>query len=201
MTIFDQRIRNLTLLLTIFFVSIGLVGCAHPISIMPTQAIHSDDTITKNLSVAYVLSDEMKNQEVITNGGGGDKISYKPYNDLEKTIRDSLRAVYKDVVLIKSTAEAAKIQENSVSLIFHPEIKTSSGSSSILTWPPTEFKIDFSCPVTNAAGDLIDDLKVVGTGNAEFSEFKSNFGLAGARAADDLGKKLYAELLSNQKLK
>jgi hypothetical protein len=55
----------------------------------------------------------------------------------------------------------------------------------MLTWPPTYFGIDLVCTVHDADGTLIDTKRVVGKGNAEFSEFKSDFGLTGKRAMED----------------
>ena len=49
-------------------------------------------------------------REVITPGGGGDKVSYFPYRDLEKSIRDALRAVYSDVFVVKAASDAEAIK-------------------------------------------------------------------------------------------
>jgi hypothetical protein len=175
-------------------------GCAHQIAITPEV---TPKRVTDNLSakkVAYLMTDEQRNVKVTTAGGGGDKVSYYPYRDLEKSIRDALSAVYSDVQVINVDTDIDKMKSENLSYLFKPTIKTSSDSDSIFTWPPTSFTIDLKCIVLNENSKPVTDLTVTGTGNAEFSEFKMNFGLAGSRAANDLSEKLKVEILKNKNL-
>jgi len=177
-----------------------LAGCAHPISINPTHTPDRPQSNLKPKKVAYVLSDTERNTQVTTPGGGGDKVSYYAYKDSEKAIRDALRAVYQDVVVIKSATDSEAIRDNAVELIYTPVITTASSSDSAFTWPPTFFRVELSCNVTDTKGNLIKTLKVDGNGYAEFSEFKTNLGLAGSRATSDLSEKLKIEILNNPAL-
>lgn len=147
------------------------------------------------------MTDELRNRSVITSGGGGDKVSYYPYRDLEKSIRDGLRAVYEEVTVISSAEEAKADPAKNIAVVFTPEISTSSNSDSILTWPPTQFFINLECTATDVEGKQLTKFRVSSNGVAQFSEFKSDFGLAGRRAATDLGNKLVQELTSNPALK
>ncbi|WP_228276347.1 hypothetical protein [Dechloromonas sp. H13] len=178
-----------------------LVGCAHPIVIGPTQtpARYAESLINKN--VAYVLSESERSKEVTTDGGGGDSVSYFPYRDLEKGIRDALRAVYADVYVIRSTKDTTAIKSGNISYIFIPEISTSSSSPSIFTWPPTKFTIEISCNVFDADGNLLTQVHAKGSGEAEFSEFVPEFGLAGRRAANDLSENFKRAVSADQKLR
>lgn len=177
-----------------------LGACAHPIVISPLEThLRSDATLSLK-KVAYVMTDADRNKQVTTEGGGGDKVNYFPYRDLEKAIRGSLRAVYSDVFVIKSPSDSGAIQGNDISFIFAPEISTSSSSQSMFTWPPTQFTIDFSCNVTDPVGNMISRIRVIGNGAAEFSEFTSDFGLAGRRAASELSEKLKQEISANPRL-
>lgn len=110
--------------------------------------------------VAYAMTDADRAKQVITEGGGGDRVSYYPYRDLEKAIRESLRSVYADVVVIRSAADA-----------------------------------------NDATGQEVTRVLVAGSGDAEFSEFKSNFSLAASRAGTDLASKLSADIRANEKLR
>lgn len=186
-------------LILVFAALLG--ACAHPIVISPLETSNHSDTSVSPKKAAYVMTDADRNKEVITEGGGGDKVSYFPYRDLEKSIRDALHAEYSDVLVIKSAADMDAIRENGISFIFIPEITTSSHSSSIFTWPPTQFTIDLSCSVNDPAGNTITRIKAVGKGSAEFSEFKADFGLAGRRAASDLSEKLRQEIKADQRLR
>lgn len=180
---------------------VALVGCAHPIAITPTTQIEKPQTPYSKKNVAYVMTNADREKLVTTDGGGGDKVSYYPYKDLEKAIRDALRLVYADVVVVQSQNNVDALRAQNVSYVFTPEITTTSDSPSYFTWPPTKFRIEMNSNVTDSQGDIITRLRVVGSGTAEFSEFKDNFGLAGSRAADDLSAKLVDEIKSNPKLK
>lgn len=192
--------RNLKAILVIAFCS-AIVGCAHPISIsqLDDHQGYVGNKIPK--TVAYVINDEQKKTEVITAGGGGDKISYYPYRDLELTIRSVLGSVYQNVYALNSVEDKTTINENSIQLIYIPEITTTSSSESIFTWPPTDFTIDMSCSVIDANGNSVSTLNASGNGKAEFSEFKSEFGLAAKRASSSLNDKLTATILAQDELK
>lgn len=182
-------------------IAVVLIGCAHPIVIGPTQtpARYSESLINKN--VAYVMSESDRSKEVTTDGGGGDSVRYFPYRDLEKGIRDALRAVYADVYVIRSAKDSSAIKSGNISYIFIPEISTSSSSSSIFTWPPTKFNIEMSCDVTDADGNLVSRIQAKGAGAAEFSEFIPEFGLAGRRAANDLSENFKQAVSADQKIR
>lgn len=178
-----------------------LAGCAHPIAV---SAEKTPERVESNLiqkKVAYTMSDAERSKQVTTEGGGGDRVSYYPYRDLEKAIRDALRAVYSEVIVLRSAADAKALSESGAALVFSPEIVTTSGSSSPFTWPPTRFTTEISCKVTDASGTEVTRFLVKGSGNAEFSEFVKNFGLAASRAGTDAAEKLTAEVKGNEKLR
>ena len=188
--------------LTLIFALAALLGaCAHPIVISPLDSAARANTSPSSKKVAYVMTDADRNKQVTTEGGGGDKINYYPYRDLEKAIRDALHLMYSDVFVIKSPSDSAAIQGNDISFVFAPEISTSSSSQSIITWPPTQFTIDLSCNVTDGVGNMISRIRVVGNGTAEFSEFKGDFGLAGRRAASELSEKFKQEIKATPRLR
>jgi hypothetical protein len=188
-------------LIVILSLTAFLGACAHPIVISPLETSARGDISTSSKKVAYVMTDADRSKQVTTEGGGGDKVSYFPYRDLEKAIRDALRAMYADVFVIKSPSDLSAIKGNDISFVFAPEIFTSSNSQSMFTWPPTQFTIDLSCNVTDPVGNMISRIRVVGNGAAEFSEFKADFGLAGRRAASELSEKLKQEVSANSRLR
>jgi len=177
-----------------------LSACAHAIAINPLETPARAEPTPSTKKVAYVMSDADRGSEVTTLGGGGDKVKYFAYRDLEKSIRDALRAVYSDVVAVKSGTDRAAVSATGADLVFVPSITTTSGSESMFTWPPTQFSIDFACKVTDATGAPVSSLKILGSGTAEFSEFKHDMGLAGRRAASDLSRKLREAVLADPKL-
>ncbi|QHE78403.1 hypothetical protein F9Z44_12125 [Hydrogenophaga sp. PBL-H3] len=147
------------------------------------------------------MTDAERGKEVITAGGGGDKVSYFPYRDLEKSIRDALRAVYADVFVVKSASDREAIASYGVSYVFSPSITTTTESPSLFTWPPTKFGIELACDVSDAEGKALTTVKAQGNGTAEFTEFKSDFGLAGRRAAAQLSEQLKQQVQANAQLR
>ena len=106
-------------LVAVLAVAAALVGCAHPISMTAETAPERVESRLIPTKVAYALSDTERGKQVITPGGGGDKVSYYPYRDLEKSIRDALRAVYQDVVVVKSATDAEGIKAAGADIVVH----------------------------------------------------------------------------------
>jgi hypothetical protein len=178
-----------------------LTACAHPIGIGPVDTPARNDSGLNPKKVAYVMTDADRAKEVITPGGGGDRVSYFPYRDLEKSIRDALRAVYADVFVVKSATDAEAIKTFGASYVFTPEITTTSSSPSPFTWPPTKFGIDLVCKVTDPEGKPLTLVRAQGNGAAEFNEFMKDFGLSGRRAATQVSEQLKQEVLANPQLR
>ena len=178
-----------------------LAACAHPISIIPESTPPRIEAQLIQKRAAYVMSDADRAREVTSPGGGGDRVSYYPHRDLEKAMRDALRAVYQDVVIIGSHTDASEVRRSGADLIFIPEVKTTSSSPSPLTWPPTRFTSEISCVVTDANGKELTRVRAIGEGNAEFDEFNKNFSLAANRAGTDVAAKLVKQILDNETLR
>jgi len=202
---FNRTVSNLMpwqSIVLCFVVAIILSGCAHPITINPpsiSQRLENNPIST--IIAGYVLTDADRSKQITTEGGGGDKVTYFPYKDLEKGFRDVLKSLYSDVVLVSSPSDFEAFRRDGVSIVFVPEIYTSSNSNSAFTWPPTQFSIDLSSTVTDATGNMLARVRASGQGIATFSEFKGDFGLAGRRAAQDAFKKLSSEIQANPRLK
>jgi hypothetical protein len=175
-----------------------MTGCAHPVSVTASDfskiKASSDTKIQKSVGF-YIAADDF-NREVTTPGGGGDKVSYKPYKDLEPAIYKSLSEVFTSV----SKLDSLKAPEN-INLVIVPKITSTSYSESILTWPPTLFTVDLTCKVTDKAGAEITEVKAQGTGRAEFSEFKSDTSLSAKRAAQEAMVNLVKALENSPKLR
>ena len=93
-------------------VSFFLSACAHTIAISPISTPARIDANLIQKKVAYVMTDVDRSKQITTAGGGGDKVTYLPYRDLEKVIRDALRSVYSDVLVIKSNTDSEAIKSN-----------------------------------------------------------------------------------------
>lgn len=181
----------------LFSLSVCLVlfGCAHPISMNPDLArIEAAGLKVVDMQVGYHISDASKAVEVTTPGGGGDKVRYFPYRDLEPGFYKALGEVFKGVTKIRNPKDTAELQASGISMLIVPEISTSSSSPSLMTWPPTQFTLTLTCSISDASGRPVRKLTVVGDGRAEFDEFKSNFSLSAVRAANDALAKLMAAL-------
>lgn len=183
-------------------VSVVMVtGCAHPISMAPDLGTVPAASAKINKTAGYVLSAEDMAKEVETPGGGGDKVKYFPYKDLDAGLYKSFSQVFTNVVKLKGVNDAEGIASQGVSLVIAPSITTDSSSSSAFTWPPTKFTVNLTCTVVDAKGAPVTVITSTGEGAAEFSEFKSNFSLSAKRASEDALKKLVKALSESEALR
>ena len=155
-----------------------------------------------NKKVGYFISGEDMAKEVTTPGGGGDKVKYSPYKELEPALKKTLESVFDSATAVPSLQDKAFLSANSISFVFVPTIETNSSSDSAFTWPPTHFEVSIEAKAYNADGGMIWHSKPVkGVGDATFSEFKHDFSLSAKRASLDAMNKLKAELGATQALK
>ena len=179
-----------------------LTACAHPISMSPDLSRLEPAALpAKRGTVGLFISPEDKARQVTTPGGGGDKVAYYPYRDLESGIFKMLGNVYERVILVLSPKDVEALARDGVSIVARPQIITQSSSESVLTWPPTLFQVQLSCTLTDIGGTKIAETFVTGTGNAEFSEFKSDFSLAAKRASEDALKRTQSAIIAEKALK
>ena len=173
--------------------SIGVLwlgGCAHPLTLNANLAAIGG-TVEKKIDkrVGLLISDADRQIQVTTPGGGGDKVSYFPYRDLEPALYFALSESFTSVARIASLSDP-KVAAERLQYIVKPSIQTTSFSDSVLTWPPTVFTIELTAKVNDTAGTPVTELRVMGEGRASFDEFKGQFALSANRAADDAVKKL-----------
>lgn len=177
-------------------------GCAHPMIIKPEMeslsAAPNGGRIQKNVGL-YIPAPN-REKEVTTPGGGGDKVTYRPYADLEPGLYKVLGDVFEDVTVLQAPNDES-VAKHSLAYIIEPEISTTSSSSGVLTWMATDFTVLLKCKVSDTGGQTISTLSSTGTGHADFNELKSNFSLAGQRASQDALLKLRASLLQSPELK
>lgn len=177
-----------------------LTGCAHPISLTPDLAKIPPASSKIAKTAGYVIAETNRWREVTTPGGGGDKVRYFPYRDLEPGFRKVLSEVFDKVAKLSGPDDAAIAAQN-VSLVITPTITTTSSSSSALTWPPTSFTIELNCAVLDARGQPVTQIKSQGEGRATFDEFKHEFALAARRAAEDALENLVKALAASPELR
>lgn len=182
---------------------VALFGCAHPINMNPNlQAISAPAGAQAiNKPVGYHIPEALRQLQVISPGGGGDKVSYFPYRDLEPGFYKVLSETFRDVSKVQDPKNAAELSSRGIKLLITPEITTTSSSESLFTWPPTMFSVTLVCTVTDMAGQGLQTIRVVGNGNATFDEFKGNLSLAAVRASDDALAKLLKELTASAELR
>lgn len=176
--------------------ALGLTGCAHPIVIAPpTHNLEPKAGPVSNKNVAYFISRENREKQVITAGGGGDKVSYYPYKDLETAYYKSLSGVFGRVYTLDSLNNTDYLRANNISFVFVSTIETDSSSTGVFTWPPTDFSITLDTTATDPDGKRIWANRVTGKGHAEYQEFMSDFPLSSKRAAEQAFKLLQEALI------
>ncbi len=175
-----------------------LGGCAHSIVITPdTAKLGAAASKLSPNRVGYYISDEERTRKVITPGGGGDKVEYAPYKELEAGIYRVLNNVFSSVDQLKTENDAAFIADKKINFVLRPKITTNSSSSSVVTWPPTQFDVIIEIKATDASGKVVWQDTVIGKGKAEYSEFKADFSLSAKRASEAALLELQNKLLSS----
>ncbi|WP_144630855.1 hypothetical protein [Bordetella genomosp. 13] len=176
-----------------------VAGCAHKIDVSPevTSITAPAGTTRINATAAYYISPEDLARTVTTPGGGGDKVSYQPYKDIETAFYKMLSNVFSSVSRLKQ-APAAGAQDADV--VLTPSMVTNSSSPSPFTWPPTVFNVQLTTTVADRDNRQLGIIKAEGEGKAEYDEFIKNFGLSGRRAMEDAVLKTQAQLLQMPEL-
>lgn len=177
-----------------------LTACAHHIQVHPDVAdIRAVQGVEKSpLVVAYHIPAQEMLKEVNTPGGGGDSVSYEPYQDAEAALNAVLSKKFERVYSIASPDDTTYLAEKNISYIFLPVIVTDSSSSNIVTWPPSNFEVELTCKVVDTTGTEVWETKVQGLGEAEFGEYSKDFGIAGRRAMKDAFLKMLQELSTEE---
>lgn len=195
MTATSSTMKKIVKLIIVSLACVVLFGCAHPISMNPNLAnVQVKDIAPIDRQVGFYISDANKALEVTTAGGGGDKVRYFPYRDIEAGFYKALAEVFRGVSKVKEPTMTDDMRKSGISLLIVPEISTTSSSPSPFTWPPTQFTLTLSSTVFDAAGRVLRKVTVVGEGKAEFDEFKGNHSLSAVRASNDALSKLIVAL-------
>lgn len=186
--------RRFLLTLSGLLLAAVISGCAHPISLVGNAAVLVG-TGTGKLDKAAGLSmtDADRTSEVIGPGGGGDKVSYRPFRDMETGLYMALSETFARVSRVNGISDP-KVKSEGLNYIVTPSIATTSFSPSLFTWPPTIFTIELTCKVVDADGKAVTEVRAMGEGRAEFEEFKGDFSLSAKRAAEDALRKLVKAL-------
>jgi len=178
-----------------------ITGCAHPIVLSPEIALINSyggaDKIPAN--IGYYLQED-REKEVTSAGGSGDKVRYKPYKDIEVGFYKALTNVFEGVHALSSGQDTA-IDSNKINYVIALNVSTNSSSSSLFTWPPTDFGVNLSCDISDNSGVRITNILAVGEGHAEYNEFSSDFSLSAKRASQDALSKLQYALLNAPELR
>jgi hypothetical protein len=182
-----------------------LAGCAagHPIEIAPPYStLDVADGTPLDQDVGYFISPGDRARLFTTPGGGGEKVSYRPYEDLEPTLVKVLSSVFRRVHALDAPNDVAALRALGIAYVFIPEIRTNSSSGSTRDWPPTRFRLELDCRALDRGGKVAWDGHVVALGEASALELKglTEAPLAGRRASLEALVQLQRELRASTAL-
>lgn len=168
-------------------------ACAHPITIKPDMGSILPPTGQMEIpaAVGYYVPSDLKTISVETAGGGGDRVSYNPYADLDAGVYRVLSNIFTGgVYVIKDPTDTAYLRDKSIKFVFHPTIQTISSSRNIMFWPPTDFSVTITCVALDPTGREIWSRMVSGQNSlTSVSSTLHEFGITGRLAAQAaLGK-------------
>jgi len=194
--------RSIALPLSLLLAGL-LTACAHPMVISPDlskmRVVPVNQPISKN--VGYYVGDAKRQLKVVSAGGGGDGVSYKPYADTETAIYGVLNNVFGTVVVLKAADDSETIHKHQLSYVIQPELKTRSSSSNPLLWAPTDFEVEILCTITDAQGAPVASPRVVGRGQGNVSEIRADPSISGKRASADAMRQLQDALENTPELR
>ena len=114
-----------------------VAGCAHPISLAGNAANLSGTGKAKiDKAAGLAVTEEDRKREVTSPGGGGDKVRYLPWRDLETGLYIALSESFTRVVRVAGATDP-KVKAEGLNYVVTPRIVTTSYSPSLVTWPPT----------------------------------------------------------------
>jgi hypothetical protein len=176
-------------------VGLGYLGHVHPIRVEPNMAmVKLEQSVPVQRKVGYFIPTAALEQMVITSAGGGEKVCYYPYRDLETGLYEVLSTVFIGASKVRDPKDTAALKKAGITWVVTPEITTASSSDSALVWPPNEFTIQIKLVITDMDGQVVDTLHVDGRGRAEMLEFNRNHALSATRAANDVLLELHEAL-------
>jgi hypothetical protein len=146
---------------------VWLSACSHPVKITPPAlTLASDPTVRIDRAVGYLITDQQRGMQVTSGGGGGDKISYTPYRDLESGLYQTLASVFSSVYVVPGAGADAFVADKHLIFVFVPEIATDSSSANILLWNPTDFSVRMHVVASDATGKPVWSRDFIGKGHA-----------------------------------
>ena len=140
-----------------------LAACSHPVKIAPpTLTLYSDPALKIGKAVGYHVTDQQRQLQATTKGGGGDKISYYPYRDLEGGLYQTLASVFSSVYVVPDANAQGFIADKHLTFVFVPEVTTESSSTNVMLWNPTNFTVKLHVTANDANGTPVWSRDLVG---------------------------------------
>jgi len=189
-------------LLLVVLPLLAMIGCAHPMVISPrVEELPVENKVKIDKAVGYYISAKNLVLKVESPGGGGDRLAYHPYKDIEGALSKVLFNIYKDVYKLKSENDKKELTKKGVTYVFVPKVSTTSSSPSPFTWPPTDFSVTLDVHALDNSGKQLWSSQVTGKGHAEFEQFKDDFQLAARLASKAAFIKLQKEIEKSNALR
>ncbi len=194
----QQSVRYLFLSMLILLLILA-TSCAHKISISPPlQQFDATEIPRIEKSVGYYISPDDLKKEVITPGGGGDKVKYLPYKESEPVLKTILSNIFINVYPVPSLNDNQFITSNNISYIFIPKIETNSSSRSMWIWPPSDFTVTLDCKAMDASGNEIWQKKIISEAHMGLPDVARDHSLAGKVAIKKAFSELQQEIISEE---
>ncbi len=167
------------------FLLAALAGCAHPIVITPDlRAIDRNKIVPIEKAAGYYISEADRAKKVESPGGGGDKVAYYPYKELEPAFQKVLYNVFKDIKRLDAPPDAASLKANNLFVAFTPTFVTNSSSSGVFTWMPTNFTVKIDCKAIDGEGKEIWQKHIEESATVTSNEVYADFSIAAKKASE-----------------
>ena len=158
-----------------------LMGCAHIVSIQPTD-FQGDIASRYPIKVACILPDDYFYKDVRVPMPEGSQAIFFPYRDFHESLNAVLKQMFLDEISIYNFEDIANYPD--VLLVFDPSIKFETGRDSVGFWSPTWFKVELKTVIYDRDMVKLSEATGEGDGVATMEEVAYDMGVAGKRAME-----------------
>jgi hypothetical protein len=143
-----------------------LAGCAHTVSLHPELADIAAPAAAKPSPrrVAFYLAESTRNTTVTTPGGGGDSVTYKPYEELEVALIKMLKNTFASAIRMNEPPDSQELKRRNIDYVVTALITTNSSSPKSTMWAPTEFTLKLQLQLVDTRSGAVVLKEVVGHG-------------------------------------
>lgn len=144
-----------------------LSGCTHLLSVAPSLTDIKPPPMASRSpkTVALYISNDLRNEEVATVGGGGWSGVFKPYKDLELSLIRLLKNNFVSATVLTEPPDTAELKRRGIDFLVTPRISAKLSPGSWAVWWPTDFTMTLQLSLADLNSGATVTKEVTGRGH------------------------------------